>query len=54
MGESTEIGSLEQAEQFPVTVDPGRKPVVIVDNLHVTYKVLSSARRPGPATSEDC
>lgn len=47
MAGSTDMGVDEASMESPFTAQPGRKPVVIVEDLHVTYKVLSSGKAAG-------
>ena len=40
-----------QAEVPPVFVEAGRKPVVVVDNIRVTYRVFASGKKVTPGNS---
>ncbi|MDO2936029.1 ABC transporter ATP-binding protein [Paeniglutamicibacter sulfureus] len=44
-----DAGTQTSAETAPIDVDTARKPVVIVDNLHVKYQVYSSGKSVGAA-----
>ncbi|WP_394159325.1 ABC transporter ATP-binding protein [Galactobacter valiniphilus] len=41
----------EASMQSPIVVDPTRRPVVVVDNLHVKYRVFSSGKAAGGASA---
>jgi teichoic acid transport system ATP-binding protein len=43
--------SRDQAATSPVTIDPDRQPIVVVDDLHIIYRVYGGATGKGNAVS---